>query len=77
MVATEEDVRKAILSCRAGSSGGPDGLRPGHLRSLIGHGLAEAGSRLRSALTKFVNVRWRREGPNFAVPILYGANVCG
>ena len=30
VVATEEDVRKAILSFRAGSAGGPDGLRPGH-----------------------------------------------
>ena len=34
-VATEEDVRKGILSFHAGSSGGPDGLRPGHLRSLV------------------------------------------
>ena len=33
-VATEEDVRKAIMSFRAGASGGPDGLRTGHLRSL-------------------------------------------
>ena len=36
-VATEEDVRKAIMSFRAGASGGPDGLRPGHLRSLVAH----------------------------------------
>ena len=49
-VATEENVRKAILSFRAGASGGPDGLRPGHLRSLVAHGSAEAGSSLLSAL---------------------------
>ena len=37
-VATEEDVRKTIMSFRAGASGGPDGLRPGHLCSLVAHG---------------------------------------
>ena len=47
-VATE-DVQKGIVSFRAGASGGPDGLRSGHLRSLVAHGLAEAMSRLLSA----------------------------
>ena len=36
-----------------------------------------AGSRLLRALTEFVNVMLRGEVPNFAVSILYGANVCG
>ena len=49
--ATEEDLRKAIMSFRAGASGGPDGLRPGHLLSLVAHCSAEAGSCLLSALT--------------------------
>ena len=62
-VATEEDVRKANLSFRAGAYGGPDGLRPGHLRSLVAHGSAEAGSRLLSALTDLVNVMLRVEVP--------------
>ena len=75
-VATEEDVRKAIMSFRAGASGGPDGLRPGHLRSLVAHGSAEAGSRLLSTLTDLVNVMLRGEVPQFAVPVLYGANEC-
>ena len=30
-----DDVRKAILSFPAGSAGGPDGLSPVHLKSLI------------------------------------------
>ena len=47
--ASEEDVRKGILSFHAVASGGPDGLCPGHLRSLVAHGSAEAGSRLLSA----------------------------
>ena len=49
-VAKEQDVRKAIMSYRAGASGGPDGLCPGHLRLLVAHGSEKAGSRLLSAL---------------------------
>ena len=75
-VASEEDHRKGILFFHAGASGGPDGLRPGHLRSLVAHGSAEAGSRLLSALTDLVNVMLRGEVTQFAVPILYGANKC-
>ena len=75
-VATEEDLRKAIMSFRAGASGGPDCLRLGHLRSLEAHGSAEAGSRLLSALTDLVNVMLRAEVPHFAVPVFYGANEC-
>ena len=75
-VASEEDVRKGILSFHAGASGGADGLRPGHLRSLVAHGSAEVGSRLLSALTDMVNVMLRDEVPQFAVPILYSANEC-
>ena len=75
-VATEEYVGKAILSFRAGASGGPDCLRPGHLHSLVAHGSADTGSRLLSALTDLVNVMLKGKVPQFAVPILYGANEC-
>ena len=75
-VASGEDIRKGILSFHAGASAGPDGLRPGHLRSLVTHGSAEAGSRLLSALTDLVNVMLRGEVPQFAVPVIYGANEC-
>ena len=75
-VASEEDVRKGILSFHAGASGGPDGLCPCHLRSLVAHGSAEARSRLLFALTDLVNVMLRGEVPQFAVPVLYGANEC-
>ena len=50
-VATEEEVRKGIMSFHARASGGPDGLRPDHLRSLVAHDSADAGTRLLSALT--------------------------
>ena len=74
--AVASEVRKGILPFHAGASGGPDGLRPGHLRSLVAHGSAEAGSRLLSALTDLVNVMLRGEVPQFAVPVLYSANEC-
>ena len=64
------------MSFHSGASGGPDGLRPGHLRSLVALGSAEAGLRLLSALTDLVNVMLRGEVPQFAVPILYGTNEC-
>jgi len=32
---TESDVRCAVLSFPSGSAGGPDGLRPQHLRDLM------------------------------------------
>ena len=32
---SESDVRQAVLSFPAGSSGGPDGLRPQHLKDLV------------------------------------------
>ena len=70
-VASEEVVRKGILSFHAGASGGPHGLRPGHFRSLVAHGSAEAGSRLLSALTDLANVMLRGEVPQFEVPVLY------
>ena len=50
----EEDVRKAILSFPAGSSGGPDGLRPQHLKDIIM--AIDAGSDFLAAITGFVNI---------------------
>ena len=64
------------MSFPAGASGGPDSLQPGHLRSGLAHGSAEAGSPLLSALTDLVNAMLRGEVPRFAVPILCGANEC-
>ena len=59
------------MSFHAGASGGPDGLLPGYLRSLVAHCSAEAGSRVLSALTDLVNVMLRGEVPQLSVPILY------
>ena len=40
---TEEDVKRTIISFPAGSAGGPDGLRPQHLKNLIGPSAKEGG----------------------------------
>jgi len=75
-VATEAEVRKAIESFRPGSAGGPDGLRPGHLRTLIGLAAGEAGARLLTTLTSFVNMVLRGEVPDFATSTFFGASLC-
>ena len=51
---TADSVKTAILSFPAGSAGGPDGLKPGHLKNMIG--AAEAGNRLLESITKLVNL---------------------
>ena len=50
----ECEVRKAVLTFPAGSAGGPDGLRPQHIRDLLM--CREAGPEFLSALTAFVNL---------------------
>ena len=64
----------AILNFPAGSAGGPDGLKPGHLKHLIG--AAEAGNRLLESLTKLVNFVLNNQIPEDIRPIFFGANLC-
>ena len=54
IIMDETEVRKAVLSFPTGSSGGPDGLRPQHLRDLIQ--CRESTADFLSALTAFVNM---------------------
>ena len=75
-VASEDDVRKALSSFGPGSAGGPDGLRPGHLKALTSRKTAEAGMRLLASLTEFVNLVLRGEVPEFARKVFYGASLC-
>jgi len=75
-MATENEERKAIESFRPGSAGGPDGLRPSYLRTLIGLAAVEAGVRLLVTLTKFVNVVLEGGVPEFARSMFFGASFC-
>ena len=45
------DVIQAVLSFPTGSAGGPDGLRPQHLKDLVTYSLSEGPNRLIGSLT--------------------------
>ena len=53
---TEEDVKRAITSFPNGSAGGPDGLRPQHLKDLIETSANEGSVVLLRALTSLVSL---------------------
>ena len=71
---TTDSVKRAILSFPAGSAAGPDGLKPSHLKNLIG--AAEAGNRLLESITKLVNFVLKDKIPEDIQPIFFGANLC-
>jgi hypothetical protein len=61
------------MSFPAGSSGGPDGLRPQHLKDLLGS--QEAGAELLTALTAFVNVCLAGRCPNMLASVFFGGRL--
>ena len=69
-----DSVKSGILSFPAGSAGGPEGLKPGHLKQMIG--AAEAGNRLLESLTKLVSLVLENKIPEDIQPIFFGANLC-
>jgi len=72
---TEAEVQKVIRSFPAGSSGGPDGIRPQHVLDLIN--CRECGTALLTSITGFVNVNKLLEGkchPD-VVPVLFRGNL--
>ena len=71
--ADEDEVRQAVLSFPAGSAGGPDGLRPQHIRDLLM--CREGGPEFLSALTAFVNVVLAGRCPLNAVPVFFGGRL--
>jgi hypothetical protein len=71
----ESDVKKAILSFPSGSAGGPDGLRPQHLKDLLL--CRESGSDFLSDLTLFVNSALEGRCPEDISPIFFGGRLIG
>ena len=69
----ESEVRRAVLSFPAGSAGGPDGLRPQHVRELLL--CREVGSDFLSALTAFVNMILAGRCPSDVAPIFFGGRL--
>ena len=72
---TEEDVKMAIISFPAGSAGGPDGLRPQHLKDLIGPSAKEGGAILLRALTSLVTLILKGKTPSQLRPFFSGASL--
>jgi hypothetical protein len=70
---TEDVVRRAVMSFPAGSSGGPDGTRPQHLKDLVQ--CREAGADFLSALTAFTNTVLKGLCPSDVVPFFFGGRL--
>ena len=70
---SELDVCRAALSFPAGSAGGPDGLRPQHLRDLLLS--SDSGPELLSTLTAFVNLVLVDGLPARVAPIFFGGRL--
>ena len=75
IIVTASDVMKAIQSFPNGSSGGPDGLRPQHLKDLIFSSAGLGSSVLMESLTAFVNFVIRGDVPIAAQPFFFGASL--
>ena len=70
---TEEHITKAVRSFPAGSSGGPDGLRPQHLVDMVT--CVVAGPALVTALTSFVNLLLEGQCPPEVAQVLFGGRM--
>ena len=73
LTVSEEDVRRAVFSFPAGSSGGPDGMRPQHLKDLLS--CRDSGSDLLPALTSFTNTVMTGACPTDIIPIFFGGRL--
>ena len=70
---TEGEVIKAIRSFPAGSSAGPDGLRPQHLLDLVN--CQEAGRALIAAITALINLLLEGRCPPDVTALLFGGKL--
>ena len=70
---SESEVIKAVPSFPSGSAGGPDGIRPQHIRELAT--CKESASTFVPALTAFVNCLLTGDCPPEVQPILFGGKL--
>jgi len=70
---SETELLRAVRSFPAGSAGGPDGVRPQHILEMVN--CREAGPKLHSALTGFVNYLLHGEIHASVSPVLFGGNL--
>jgi len=69
----ESEVRKAIISFPSGSAGGPDGVRPRHIRDMML--CQESGADFLSALTDFVKLVIAGHCPTDISPVFFGGRL--
>ena len=72
----ESDILSAIKAFLPGSAGGPDGLRPQHLKDLTSESAGDAGHRLVTRLTEFTNMCLKGHVPVDIQPVFCGASLC-
>lgn len=76
LILSETAILAAVKSFPAGSSGGMDGLRPQHLKDLVGATTGDTGQRLLAQLTDFVNLCLSGRVPEGIRPVFCGASLC-
>ena len=72
----QADILTSIKSFIPGSAGGPDGLRPQHLKDLTSASTGDAGQRLLARLTEFTNLCLSGHVPAVIQPVFCGAALC-
>ena len=70
-------VRKAVFSFPAGSAGGPDGLRPQHLKDILGSCRDDLESDFLSSLSNFIGLVVGGEVPQAVRAFFFGASLIG
>ena len=68
-------VKRAILSFPNGSSGGPDGLRPQHLKDLLAWGGSDIDSPLLLAITDLINFMLAGRTPEAVRSVFFGGSL--
>ena len=75
IVASREDVLLAIKSFSWASAGGPDGLRPSHLKQLTGKEALDGAELLLSSLLNFTNLCLAGHVPRLIQPKFFGCRL--
>ena len=70
-----DEVGRAILSFPCASAAGPDGLRPQHLKDMIGRAAGGGGPLLLRSLSSFINMVLAGEVAPLARPFFFGASL--
>ena len=72
---SEEEVAQAIRSFPNDSAGGPEGLRPQHLKDLVSTSAERPGKELLNTLTSFINLVVSGKTPHEAHSTFFGASL--